>query len=187
MSRVRLIRAAEAPLLARPFVGDAEPDPLIAALSQVPELLESAMPFVATAFAPSAIPLRTKEIVILRSSVLLGCQFCTRAHSLGALDNGLTRSQVVALRNVHAAERRHAEFPDAADRALIDWVDALVGETGPIADAVAAGVQSHFVEHEFVELTLLAGVTMMLARFCTALELPTSPETLARIVAEGLE
>jgi hypothetical protein len=37
-----------------------------------------------------------------------------------------------------------------------------------------------------VELTLVAGATLMLNRLCTALELPTSAATLARLEAEGV-
>jgi len=37
-----------------------------------------------------------------------------------------------------------------------------------------------------VELTLLGATTLLLNRFCTALDLPTSPEVAARLVAEGL-
>jgi hypothetical protein len=36
-----------------------------------------------------------------------------------------------------------------------------------------------------VELTLLVGATLLLNRFCTALELPTSPKVLGRLAAEG--
>ncbi len=37
----------------------------------------------------------------------------------------------------------------------------------------------------FVTGLLIAGATAMLNRFCTALELPTSPATLARLAADG--
>jgi hypothetical protein len=36
-----------------------------------------------------------------------------------------------------------------------------------------------------VELTLLVAATVMLNRFCTALELPTAPKVLHRLAAEG--
>jgi alkylhydroperoxidase family enzyme len=47
-------------------------------------------------------------------------------------------------------------------------------------------LREHFAEHEVVELTLVAGATLMLNRFCTALELPTSPATLGRLEAAGV-
>jgi alkylhydroperoxidase family enzyme len=43
--------------------------------------------------------------------------------------------------------------------------------------------RTHFAEHAIVELSLLAGATAMLNRFCTALELPTTPATRARLEA----
>ena len=50
-------------------------------------------------------------------------------------------------------------------------------------DDVARRLQTHFAEHEIVELSLLAGATAMLNRFCTALELPTTATTRARLEA----
>jgi alkylhydroperoxidase family enzyme len=51
---------------------------------------------------------------------------------------------------------------------------------------MAEHLREHFAEHEIVELTLVAGATLMLNRLCTALELPTSAATLARLQAEGV-
>jgi len=36
-----------------------------------------------------------------------------------------------------------------------------------------------------VELTVLVGATMLLNRFCSALELPSSDETLQRLARDG--
>jgi alkylhydroperoxidase family enzyme len=47
-------------------------------------------------------------------------------------------------------------------------------------------MRAHHSEAEVVELTLLCAATMMLNRYCSALELPTSPATLQRLATEGL-
>lgn len=78
-----------------------------------------------------------------------------------------------------------ATFPGEADRALLGWCDAIVG-TGPVDPAVRDRLLAAFADHEVVELTLLAGATLLLNRFCTALQLPTSNSVLARLAAEGL-
>jgi len=41
-------------------------------------------------------------------------------------------------------------------------------------------------DHVVVELTLLTTTTLLLNQFCTALELPTSPEVLGRLAATGM-
>lgn len=64
----------------------------------MPELLEVAMPFLGVALGPSALDWRTKEIVIVRTSALARCRYCVQAHTVVALDAGLTRAEVTALR-----------------------------------------------------------------------------------------
>jgi hypothetical protein len=68
---------------------------------------------------------------------------------------------------------------------VLDWCDAIVG-TGPVDPVTGGRLLGFFAEHEVVELTLLATSTLLLNRFCTALELPTSSAALARLAAERL-
>jgi AhpD family alkylhydroperoxidase len=180
---VQLVEASQAPLLARPYYANGDPGPIVAALAQVPELLEVAMPFIGMTLAPSAIPWRTKEIVILRTSGVLECRYCVQSHSLVALDAGLTRAEVDTLRRPAPAA---PVFERAADRTLIEWVDAVAGGRGTPPPALMTALKLHFRDHEVVELAAVVGVTMMLNRFCTTLGLPTAPDVLARLAAEGL-
>lgn len=181
---VRLLGADQAPLLARAYYAEGDPGPIVAALAQVPELLEVVMPFLGTAFGPTAIPWRTKEIVILRTSSQLDCRYCIQSHTTVALDAGLSVEEVRALRVPMLPD---GVFAEPGERALIRWIDAVAGSTGPVPAPLAEGLADHYDDAGVVELTLLAGVTMMLNRFCTALELPTSPDVLARLVAEDLQ
>ena len=79
--RTRLIEEPTAPLLARPYFASGDPGPIVASLAQVPELLGPTLPFLGSVLGPSWIPLRDKEIVILRTSAVMGCRYCTDAHS----------------------------------------------------------------------------------------------------------
>lgn len=184
MSGVPLVEAHQAPLLARPYYQSGDPGPIVAALAHVPELLEVCAPFLGVAFGPTALPGRTKELVILRTSARLACRYCVEAHSVVALDTGLTVEEVRALR--HPDQDPAVAFPETAERAVLAWVDAVAGAAGAVDPAHRSRLAEHFTDSEVVELTLLIGVTLMLNRFCTALELPTSPETLRRLTETGL-
>jgi AhpD family alkylhydroperoxidase len=177
-----LLGPGQAPLLARPYYQGGDPGPIVGALAQVPELLEVAMPFLGAALGPSAIDLRTKEIVIVRTSARAGCRYCVQSHTVVALDAGLTRAEVTALRTQSPVE---AAFVEARELALIDWVD-LVASYAPVPADARRDVRAHFADHEVVELTTLIGATLLLNRFATALALPTGVETLDRLTAEGL-
>jgi AhpD family alkylhydroperoxidase len=183
VTRVDLIDARRAPLLARTYYEAGDPGPIVGALAHVPEVLEAAMPFLSAMFGDSALPQRTKEMVVLRTSALLQCNYCTQAHSVGARDSGLSREEVLALRGVADLE---SHFPDEGDQVLLGWVDAVAGGPGPVDEPTSVSFRAHFAEADVVEITLLIAGTMMLNRFCTALELPASASTIERLTEEGL-
>jgi AhpD family alkylhydroperoxidase len=180
---VRLIEPEQAPLLARQAFAGGRPSPITASLAHVPELLEVTLPFVGAVLGPSAIAARIKEIVIVRASALLRCRYCAETHSAMALDCGLSRDEVLGLRE---ASIPMGLFSDPAELALIDWVDAVALGRGAVPAATRRRLQGLFAEPDVVELTLVVGATMMLNRYCTALDLPTSPATLARLASEGI-
>jgi AhpD family alkylhydroperoxidase len=179
--RVSLIEPDQAPLLARPYYRGEATSPIVASLAHVPEALEVAMPFIHVVLGESAIDGRTKELVIVRTSARLGCTYCELTHSVAALDAGVSADEVRALRSPGPCNFRAAE-----ERALLAWVDAVAGGAGPVPDAASAALNQHYHEAEVAELTLLCAATVMLNRFCTALELPVAPATLRRLAAEDL-
>lgn len=183
MSSIPLVGADQAPLIARPYYEAGDPGPIVSALAHVPELLEVCGPFLGVVFGPTALPERIKELVILRTSVRLSCRYCVEAHSVVALDTGLSLGEVRALRQ---PDVDLAVFAVPAERAALSWVDAVAGGRGPVDPAHGDRLASHFTDPEVVELTLLIGVTLMLNRFCTALDLPGSPETRRRLAEVGL-
>ncbi len=180
---IDLVGAEQAPLLARPYYGGGDPGPIVAALAHVPELLEVALPFIGAALGPSAIEARAKELAVVRTSALLGCRYCVEAHTPVARDAGLAPEEVRALRGEGGLGD---VFTDEGERAVLAWVDALALGRGAVAPELREAVAVRFGVPFLVELTILVGATMMLNRFCTALDLPTSPETRRRLEAEGL-
>jgi len=179
---IELLEREQAPLLARRFFGDGPASPITASLAQAPELLEVALPFIGAALGPVALDARMKEIAILRTSALLECRYCVQSHTAVALDAGLSPGEVRALRGEAPLE---PAFTDARERVAVAWIDAVAAGRGPVDRAVQEEAAGHFADHELVELTLAVTATLMLNRYCTALDLPTSPETLARLAAEG--
>ena len=130
-------------------------------------------------YGETSIDLRTKELAILRVSARSGCRYCVDTHTVAAWDAGLSAEETAGL----CATPRGLSEREAA---LVAWCDALCSAPEPVPDAAAESLREHFAEHEVVELTLVAGATLMLNRFCTALELPTSSATLERLRAEGV-
>ena len=139
MARVQLFDASSAPLLARRYFDDGDPGPIVAALATVPELLAPTLGFVGAALGDGAVSTRHKEFAILRTSALQGCRYCIHAHTVVAIDAGLSVDEVRALRGELPVEEA---FADAGERALIRWIDAMAGATGPVLHDVWADARS---------------------------------------------
>jgi AhpD family alkylhydroperoxidase len=183
-SLVPLVPPEQAPILARPFYPDGgPPSPLTASLAHVPEALEVALPFVGRVLGATSIDARTKEIAVLRASVLMECRYCVETHTVVALDCGLSLAEVRAVRG---EEQPESVFTAPRELALIAWVDAVALGRGAVPEDVAARAREAMGDPALVELTLVVAATLMLNRYCSALGLPTSAATLARLGAEGL-
>jgi AhpD family alkylhydroperoxidase len=181
MTRVELISVDQAPPLARPWYrDDGSASPITRALAQVPELLDVTLPFIGTLYDPGAIDLRAKELVILRVSAVNRCRYCIATHTVAAWDAGLTEAETATLRG-------SGEGLGERDAALVAWCDAISRSGEPVGDDVAAGLREHFADHQVVELTLVAAATLMLNRFCTALELAPSEAIVERLAAAGID
>jgi len=183
-SVVGLLDAQQAPILARPYYADGRPpSPITASLAQVPEILELTLPFVGRVLGPTAVDVRTKELVIVRTSALMECRYCVQTHTAVALDSGVSAEELRALRGEGEIE---AVFTDPGELALLAWVDAVALGRGAVSEDVTARAKEAMGDPELVELTLVASATLMLNRYCSALGLPTSASTLSRLADEGL-
>lgn len=180
---VELLRREDAPLPARPFYGEGAASPITASLAQVPELIGSALPFIGAALGPGSLGERVKELAILRASALMACRYCVQTHSVVALDCGLTLEEVRALRGERELD---AVFTDERERVLLAWIDAVTLGRGPVEPELEAAIRAELADHEIVELTVAITATLMLNRYCSALGLPASAATLARLEETGL-
>lgn len=183
MARVELLDASNAPLTAQIYFAGGDPGPIVAALATVPELMGPTLRFVGAALGDGAVATRHKEFAILRTSVLQGCRYCIHAHTAVALDAGLSREEICALRGEVPVE---SVFDDDGERSLIGWIDAMAGATGPVPDDVWTAVREHWPTHALIELSVTIGATMLLNRVATGFELPTSADVMARLESVGL-
>ena len=183
MTRVSLLEKTTAPLRAQRFFASGDPGPLISTFAHVPEMLEPTAGFLGAMFGESAVAMRLKEIVILRASARMACRYCTETHLVKAQDAGLTRDEVISLGSPDSAE--HA-FTEPREKALVRWTDLISAGSASIPEPEVKQMLEHYTEAEMVEITLLAGATMMLNRYATAFDLPTAPAATERLAEEKL-
>lgn len=184
MAQIELLDKATSPLLTEGMFLDGDPGPIAAALAQVPEIAQVALRYIGASLGAGSTGARLKELAILRTSAVLSCRYCVAAHTAVALDLGLSDPEVRALRD----EVPWVDvFIEPGELVLLAWIDEVAGGRGAVDADVTAGVKEHFEDYELVELANTIGATMMLNRFCTALDLPVAPETLSRLAAGGYE
>ena len=177
-ARVDLVEPAAAPLLARRFFAEAgETSPIVRALAQVPELVAPTLEFVGVVLGATSLDLRTKELVILRVSALAGCTYCVGAHRVAAAASASAGRGGRALRR---RARRPARSP-ATTRSCSRVADAVAARRrGARRDDRATSAATAATTSPS-RSCCVASATLMLNRFCTALGLPSTAATAARL------
>lgn len=163
-----LLGRDDAPILARCWYReDGSASALTRSLASAPDLLETLMPFLSQIMGESAVDLPTKELVIVRVSQLNSCRYCLAAHRPIALDSGVPSAQLDAV-----CELAPLDTLPPREGAIVAWVDQVTREPAGVTDELVASTLDHVREDQLIELTILAGTTTMLNRYCTALDIP---------------
>jgi AhpD family alkylhydroperoxidase len=90
-----------------------------------------------------------RELVILRTAVIVDCEYELDHHRPLAQRAGLSEAQVAAVRDWQAS--RH--LFDERQQAVLAYVDQLCGRKGEVDDPTFAAFARHFTPEEIVELT----------------------------------
>ncbi|MFZ5747227.1 MAG: carboxymuconolactone decarboxylase family protein [Pseudomonadota bacterium] len=117
----------------------------------------------------SPLDLRTREIVIDRTTARTGCEYEWGVHVAGfAAHVGLTDEQVRATVHGDAAD---PAWTEESERALIATVDALLDHK-KLTDAEWTALRLHYDEAQALEIVQLVAFYHGVALICGALDLP---------------
>ena len=167
--KIESLTLQQAPLSIRDYFSETT-GPLISTMAHVPELLRVVMPMIGQQFGPSALSMRHKEMVILGVSALQGCRYCTQTHTVVAHREGLMPDELLVLRG---DKDNNSQFEDR-EGSLWDYILA-VGAGSVDSQEVALAMEKlkqDWMEFEIVEITMLIGTTIMLNRYCIAIDIP---------------
>lgn len=124
------------------------------------------------------IPMRTRELMILRVALRASCAYEWGNHVPGALSAGVSADEVAALANGTGAW-------SPAEAAVLDLVDDLcAGDCA--SEQTWAALDATYTEGEIIELVLLVGFYRMNAGFLNSLGVQLEPgrPALGQIVAD---
>ena len=130
----------------------------------------------------SAITPQQRELALVRTGFVAGSQFVFSQHCKAARAAGIPEAKLVAI----PAWTTSDAF-DAADRAILGYIDELVLADGRVQDATFAALQSHLSDEAILELTYAASTYRLHATICRALRLEYDevPERIVEIAAPG--
>ena len=125
-----------------------------------PEILQTMIAHMEAVLKSGTLPTSLKELVIVRTSQMNGCEYCLASHSLLAKKLGYSDEQIAALPHFEDSESftpREKTAPRLAER--------LTRNERPLDDAELADLKAHFSEGEIVELMAASGLFNYFNRF----------------------
>jgi AhpD family alkylhydroperoxidase len=108
---------------------------------------------------------RYRELATLRVAVMNGADYEFEAHVPFALEAGVTRAQLDALR-----AGRMPEGLEEPDRAVLEYTEAMTRDIR-VDDALFARIRRHFDDQETVELTATIAGYNLVSRFLEAMRI----------------
>ena len=138
---------------------------LYRSLAHTPELLDAWIDWAWALRDRCATPRRLRELMILRTAVVMRSEYEWHQHRVMALDAGVPAEQVAAL-----AAWQVSDLFDDREKAALTLTDAML--SGSVPDAVHDALAREFDDAERVELVLTAGCYAMVPRVLDALRVP---------------
>ena len=136
-----------------------------------PEIFETMIAHLEAVLNTGTLTTRLKELVIVRTSQLNGCEYCFASHSLLATRLGWSQEQIEHL----ADYEQRADFT-LAERAALRLADQMTLDSRAMSDAEFARIREFFDEGQMVELMAAVGLFNYFNRFNNLLQMePTKP------------
>lgn len=136
-----------------------------------PEIFETMIAHFEAILQTGTVPLRLKELVIVRTSQINQCDYCLASHTKICLNLGWTRDQV---ENLAGFESRDDFSP--AEKSALRLAEMITLDANRIPDDEFESLRKHFDEGQIVELMAAVGLFNYFNRFNNALQMePTKP------------
>jgi AhpD family alkylhydroperoxidase len=113
-----------------------------------------------------SVPARLKELAMLRTAQLVGCEWCLDFGSKLARDSGVPEEHLRAL-----SDWRRSDSFDCIDRTVLEFAEAMTKTPVQVSDELFERVQAAFDDRQIVELTMAIGLENLYSRTNWALRI----------------
>ncbi len=139
---------------------------IFAAMAHRPAVLNAFLPLYKAVINEGTVDAKYKELAYLRTSMVNGCEYCTRAHIASSKKAGVTEEQVDAL----PFYSRSPLF-DEKEKATILYADRVTRGAAALRAPALQDLRKYYDEGQIAELTLTICMANFTNRFNDALEL----------------
>jgi uncharacterized peroxidase-related enzyme len=141
-----------------------------------PEIFQTMIAHFEAILNTGTLPLKLKELVIVRTSQLNQCNYCLASHSRICKKLGWSEDQLDNL--VHYQDRN--DFTDA-EKAALKLAEQMTRNERPLSNEELEDLRAHFSEGEIVELMAAIGLFNYFNRFNNLLDMePTATQVAAQ-------
>jgi AhpD family alkylhydroperoxidase len=106
-----------------------------------------------------SVDIRLKELAMLRTAQLTGCEWCLDFGSKLAHDSGIPEEDLRELSSWRESQRF-----DPVDRLVLEYAEAMTRTPVAVSDELFARLTEHFDEKQIVELTFAIGLENLYSR-----------------------
>ncbi len=131
-----------------------------------PAVLKNFMPLYGSIINEGTVEAKYKELAYLKTALLNGCEYCTRAHTPGGRKGGLSDDQI---RAIHFYER--SKLFDEKEKATLRYAERVTRGAAGIRSPELEELRKFYSEDQIVELTLVICAANFTNRFNDALQI----------------
>ena len=117
---------------------------------------------------------RTKTLVILKTSMINGCAYCIGHNTALGRSIGFSDEEIAELEGDFRSSQRFSD----AEKAAIAWAEYLTERTYRQHKEAMTNLKAHFSEEQIVEITMVSGFFNFWNRFVDGLQAELEPETM---------
>lgn len=138
-------------------------------MAHKPNVLAAFLEFYKQVWAPGALDPKIKELAYLRTSLMNGCTYCSRAHTASSKRRGVTDEQVQALKEPGGSSR---DIFTEQERAAMQFAEQLTAWPAAIQPADLESLGKFFNTEQIEELVLAVATANLTNRFNEGMKTP---------------
>ena len=127
--------------------------------------------------------IRTKTLVILKTSMLNGCKYCVGHNVMLGRAWGMTDDHVAALEDGYAA----SDLFSPAEKAAIAWAECLTTLTYREHPEAMDELKRHYSEPQIVEITMISGFFNFWNRFNDGLQMDPEAHEVTQLFKKSVK